>query len=168
MENNELFQRIKANDQEAFRELTDKYGWKVYSRIRKSTEDREKADLIFKKAFADFFESMKDSDTEDVIEAMLCVYAAMAADDIEKAEADNKKEGTPETAVTGLPEVTEAPKKKKRSFFSRLLYTLNVLLLVAGIVIALWAMAGLLMSLDILPELDLGYSWFNANIANWF
>ena len=165
MENNDLFQRIQANDQEAFRQLTDEYGWKVYSRIRKRTEDREKADLIFKRAFADFFESMKDSDTEDVIEAMLCVYAAMAADDIEKAEADSKQDGA--SQPTGLP-TSEAPKKKKRSFFSNLLYTLNVLLLLAGIVIALWAMAGLLMNLNILPELDLGYSWFNANIANWF
>ena len=160
MENTDLFQRIQANDQEAFRQLTDEYGWKVYSRIRKRTADREKADLIFKRAFADFFESMKDSDTEDVIEAMLCVYAAMAADDIEKAE----ETGSEDAAV--LPEVPE--KKKKRSFFSNLIYTLNVLLLLAGIVIALWAMAGLLMDLNILPELDLGYSWFNAHIANWF
>ncbi len=42
-----------------------------------------------------------------------------------------------------------------------------VLILVLAFVL-LWIAAGYLMSIDVLPEADLGYRWFNENIAQWF
>ena len=38
----------------------------------------------------------------------------------------------------------------------------------AGILAALWVIAGLLMDMGFLPYIDMGYSWFNMNIAPWF
>ena len=40
--------------------------------------------------------------------------------------------------------------------------------LFAGILAALWVIAGLLMDMGFLPYIDMGYSWFNMNIAPWF
>ena len=38
----------------------------------------------------------------------------------------------------------------------------------AGILAALWVITGLLMDMGFLPDIDMGYSWFNMNIAPWF
>ena len=36
------------------------------------------------------------------------------------------------------------------------------------IMFAVWVIVGLLMDMSLLPEFDLGYDWFNANVAPWF
>lgn len=43
-----------------------------------------------------------------------------------------------------------------------------IVFLSLGVAAALWVIAGLLMSFGLLPELDLGYAWFNANVIPWF
>ena len=162
METNDLFKRIREKDQAAFKELTEDYGWKLYGRIRKTTDDRDKADLIFKQTFSRFYNTMENYDCEDAIEAMLCVYAAMVTEELAQSEGE-----------TVMPELTGKKKtakkaKKAHSGIANFFYVLGVLLLLAGIAAALWIMAGLLMDLQILPQFDLGYEWFNANIAPWF
>lgn len=48
------------------------------------------------------------------------------------------------------------------------LFGLGVGVLSLGIAAAIWVILGLLMDMQLLPELDLGYAWFSANIAPWF
>ena len=48
------------------------------------------------------------------------------------------------------------------------LFGLGVVVLSFGIAAVLWVILGLLMDMQLLPEFDLGYSWFSANIAPWF
>ena len=185
METNDLFNRIKAKDREAFKQLTEEYGWKVYSRIRETTEDRDQADLIFNKTFSRFYNTIEDFDSNDPIEAMLCVYAAVVADEMEKSAAEGKEVRLEENEipvtqdlvpdVEALAQGTDSKKKEKKekkarkhSGFVSFLYVIGILLLIAGIAAAVWVMAGLLMDLNILPDMDWGYSWFNANIADWF
>ncbi|MCI6951789.1 MAG: hypothetical protein MR740_06365 [Clostridium sp.] len=44
----------------------------------------------------------------------------------------------------------------------------TIILLSAFILLLLWIIAGLLIDMGFLPELDLGHAWFNENIAAWF
>ena len=50
----------------------------------------------------------------------------------------------------------------------RLGRTAAVILLSIGILLMLWIIAGLLMDMELLPYVDLGYAWFNRQIAPWF
>lgn len=47
---------------------------------------------------------------------------------------------------------------RRRTSFGRVLSTIFLILL---ILLLLWAIAGILMSINLLPRLDLGYAWFN-------
>jgi len=60
-----------------------------------------------------------------------------------------------------LEEFEEPP---RAGFFARLSIFVSCLMIAA----LLWTIAGLLMSLDVLPDIDLGYDWFNANIWRVF
>ena len=164
METNELFKRIREKDQEAYRELTEDYGWKLYGRIRKTTDDRDQADLIFRETFSRFYNSMEHYDCDDAIDAMLCVYAAMVTEEL----AQNQLPASDALPVQDKKGKKKKKAKKSHSGIGTFFYVIGVILLLAGIAAALWVMAGLLMDLQILPEFDLGYEWFNANIAPWF
>ena len=173
METNDLFNRIKARDQDAFKQLTEDYGWKLYARIRKTTDNRDKADLIFKRTFSRFYNSMEEYDSDDPIEAMLCLYADVITKELAPKPVNfpSRVSGADSASAAELTEFTEEPApspQKAHSPFATFFYVLGVILLVLGIAAALWIMAGLLMDLNILPEFDLGYEWFNANIAPWF
>lgn len=61
-----------------------------------------------------------------------------------------------------LLEEFEAPPRS--SFFAQLTIFISCLMIAA----LLWTIAGLLMSLDVLPKADLGYDWFNATVWRVF
>lgn len=173
METNDLFNRIKARDQDAFKQLTEDYGWKLYARIRKTTDNRDKADLIFKRTFSRFYNSMEEYDSDDPIEAMLCVYADVITKELAPKPVNfpSRIPGADPASTAAQPEFSEEPEdkpKKAHSPAATFFYVVGVIVLVLGIAAALWIMAGLLMDLNVLPEFDLGYEWFNANIAPWF
>ena len=54
---------------------------------------------------------------------------------------------------------------RKRKKWVSALYIIGITICVA---VMLWMVAGLLMSLDVLPEYDLGYQWFNENVLDIF
>ena len=216
-----LFNKIKRKDSGSFNLLTETYGWKLYSYIRRNVTDRETADRIFNDTLARFHASAQNYDCEDPIEAMLCLYA----DEIAKTVSDTKPhsqeqpdqdlhsgvempEKVPhgvaapvfsdssaagEDAVFSIADQPEAPwsigsgekfdfpddkprkrrnssreKKQSGSFVASFFYVLCIILLVIGIVAALWFLIGILADMQILPDWDLGYSWFNDHIINWF
>ena len=59
-------------------------------------------------------------------------------------------------------------RKLVRDMWHNRMQFLAVILLCAGILLMLWVIAGLLMDLELLPPVDLGYEWFNRRIAPWF
>ena len=68
-----------------------------------------------------------------------------------------------------LPEVEiEGDAPKKESLALKLFYGLCIVLLIIGIAAALWIMLYMLMSMNLIPQMDLGYSWFNENIMSIF
>lgn len=68
----------------------------------------------------------------------------------------------PPAPAESLLEEFEAP--PRAGFFARLSIFVSCLMIAA----LLWTIAGLLMSLDILPDMNLGYDWFNANVWRVF
>lgn len=60
------------------------------------------------------------------------------------------------------------PPLRRKSPLRRFFGALAVLVLIAIIAGLLWALAGLLMNVGVLPAYELGYAWFNANVYPFF
>ena len=167
----ELFHKIKRNDKESFHLLTENYGWKLYSYIRRNVEDREAADRIFSEALSRFHDAMaRQQDCEDPIEAMLYV----CADQVNLDETAETPDPLSQMQLSGAEKAAPEQKKpaKKGGFrraIANFFFGLCVLVLIIAILAALWFLVGTLVELEVLPaSWDLGYSWFNANVAEWF
>ena len=167
-----LFQKIRGRDRDSFEKLSEAYGWKLYAHIRSSTPDREQADRIFAETFPVFYDMVESYEGDDPIEAMLfsCADRACRAQALSAREKQNLGPWTiAHEAGFSLPPVEEKLfKKEKEPLFLRIFYGLCILILIAGIAAAVWIMLWMLMSMNLIPSLDLGYSWFNANIADLF
>ena len=148
----DLLTKLMHRDTDAFLKMTDIYSWAVYSQIRKKVSDPEAADALFQKTMDGFYRSLHESQTEDPLEAMLLVYADSV---IEKYE-----DGCGKDIVQSI-KVVDKPVKRCSGGFA-------TIFLLACIVIVLWVIAGLLMGLNLIPAVDLGYTWFNANITRLF
>lgn len=165
----DLLERIKQNDPGAFLEMTDRYGWSVYSIIRKKYTDSAMAEKVYNETMNIFYRSLANSSAEDPMEAILCAFA----DQIVMGKPETN--GTivtqdyipPEIQLENLqqPAVNTTVKVRKKSSFW---YKLGVFLVSAAIAVVLWCIVGLLMYMNYIPYLDLGYSWFNANIVRFF
>ena len=161
-----IFEKIRHRDNDSFHILTENYGWKLYSYIRKNTESRELADQIFSETLSKFQENAEKYDSSDPIEAMLCLYADTLYE-------EHRRAGTSGLPGSQNPAYSSAagnvPPKKKHKAGAAILYTICILLLLAAIAAALWFLVGMLVDMSILPqEWDFGYSWFNLNIADIF
>ena len=183
-ETKELFNKIKGKDTASFHLLTETYGWKLYSYIRRNVSDREQADRIFNDTLSQFHNSVGDYNCEDPIEAMLCFYADQVGKKVmQQSDALSSDMGPWEIAQEReftLPETDKKARRKKKkqakttelrggSGFSNFFYGLCVILLIVGIIAALWFLVGILVDMHVLPEQwDFGYSWFNTHIAHWF
>ena len=159
-----LFQKIKGRDKRSFEALSDAYGWKLYSHIRSRTEDREKADRIFSQTFSAFYQDLQSYEGEDPIEAMLFACAdRIGTGCTEETVSKDQKIPVP------LPKVDPTIyAEKKEPLWLKIFYSLCIIVLVLGILAAVWVMAWMLMSMNLIPEYDFGYSWFNLHIADLF
>ena len=164
-----LFKKIKGGDRASFTALSDQYGWKLYSYIRRNTPDRDTADRIFSETFSRFYASMDRYDSEDPIETMLYVYADQAGSQEQAGNdtADLSKWEIGHESGFSLPEV-ELPKKSRESTGLRIVYGFCIALLSAGILLSIWVMVGMLMNMNLIPYVDLGYDWFNVHIFDIF
>ena len=100
--------------------------------------------------------------------ALVRVSAGAVAPDADTVPAVSA-EAQPEEAPTAAPAAaSEAPEQKAKTCGGKGLFGLGVGVLSLGIAAVLWVILGLLVDMQLLPEIDLGYSWFSANIAPWF
>ena len=88
-------------------------------------------------------------------------------------ESRDAAEITRETEKTQKKSAVSAHKKAKKakrpvSGSGRFGFGLCVALLVLGMAAALWVILGLLMNMNLIPQIDLGYEWFNLHVAPWF
>ena len=148
MDPNQLLNRLKNRDMEAYHHLTEKYGWKLYSYLKTRFQDKAKVDEALNETLHRFYSTIAGSD--DAIEALLISFAERTCQDM---MGGNKR---------------SVPEKKSSGKIGRILFIIAISILIFCIFVALWIIVGLLMDLGIMPEVDLGYSWFSANIFPWF
>ena len=167
-----LFKKIRGRDKASFEALNDAYGWKLYSHIRKHTEDRAEADRIFNDSFGNFYQALESYEGDDPIEALLFSCADRAGRR-QPVREEKEKEIGPWTMGSesgfSLPKVDPGIYDgKKEPFWLSVFYGICIVLLIAGILAAVWVMLFMLMSMNLIPQTDLGYSWFNLHIADLF
>ena len=224
MDSNELLNRIKEKDREAFLQLMQTYGKKLYSRLLSQLGDKTMTDAAFKETMVGFYNTLTGIDSEDAVEALLFGYADQTRqqmfdssldrvidDTLSETTGAEKPKIAPPAAVDkaadkpaekavdkaaekaveishdtvdsidavepGMPEIygeTEESEAAEGCISSEekrhggFIFWLCLTLLSLGIIAALWVMAGLMMDMNIIPKLDLGYTWFSANVAPWF
>ncbi|MBO4938279.1 MAG: hypothetical protein J6C98_04670 [Oscillospiraceae bacterium] len=146
----ELLKRIKERDMDAYLYLTNVYGLKLYNYLNSRLGDQDLVEEAFQKTLASFYESLTAQESQDPIDAILCTYADQTCGKIAGSDVGTKK------------------KKKKHSAAANIGFAIGIVILSAGILAASWVIIGLLMDMNLIPSADLGYEWFNANIAPWF
>lgn len=191
MDTNSLLERIRSKDRDAFMQLMQTYGRGLYTRLLNQLGDKVLADAAFKETLVGFYNALVRSEGEDAVQALLYSYGDITGDRIlESSLAQVINETVSETQLTpepepesplarqaGVPEPEEneeaadekqeaAPGKEE----NRAGWWLGLAVggLSVAILAALWVIAGLLMDMGLLPELDLDYEWFSANVAPWF
>ena len=171
MHYSELLDRMRERDPEAFLEMTDRYGWAVYQTIRRKYPDRETADRIYRDTMNAFYLAVQDPRCEDPLEGLLCALSDRVTPEAEPVSPVTAGEEVPGELpeISASEETADRPEQtQRRRKRSGLWSFLGSALVMAGIFLMLWIILGLLMSMKLIPWADLGYTWFNANIAHWF
>lgn len=184
----ELLNRIKNKDREAFVEFMKKYGEALYDNLLQKLGDRRLADAAFKETMIGFYKSLTENKGDDAVSALLSGYADIVSGRIRQDYLGDIIEKTADCAehsqVVKLPlpvpekeeiaveeaeiEFSEPSCEETTEPISRAKWYLLVAVLGVCSAIILWIIIGLLCSMDVLPELNLGYNWFNNNISEWF
>lgn len=109
-------------------------------------------------------EGLADSPTEAEAPAADTAPAVCAEPQPEEAPPSS-----PAPAIESeAPKLEDEPCTNEPADSGKGLFGLGIGVLSLGIAAVLWVIVGLLMDMQLLPEIDLGYSWFSANIAPWF
>ena len=165
----DLLERMMQKDTEAFLELTDRYGWALYSEIRKKYPNKEVADRIYDDTMQQFYSSLQNPACEDPVEALLCAFADRIG---------MSKDNSASFLNTGIRKDAQPPdirlqqteadihvnvRKKKTSFWFKMAMMLGV----AGFVVVVWVGVGLMMEAGMVPYYDFGYTWVTSIVAEW-
>ncbi len=186
----DVLTRMSRNDTGAFRELMQTYGKGVYLALFERSGDRQLAVAATKRAFITLYAELNARPGVDPTENLLTLRALTEQERALEAERnaiaedvlcahDMKREKKPSARFaadeeraaaidfSGADEEESCGKtvRQKRPGAGRIAAAVALSL---GVVAVLWVIAGLLMSMDLIPRLPLGYAWFNANIAQWF
>jgi hypothetical protein len=70
-----LLERMKQRDTDAFLEFTDRYGWALYSSIRKKHPNKVDADKVYHETMQQLWSCLQNGEFSDPMEAILCVMA---------------------------------------------------------------------------------------------
>lgn len=165
----DLLERLQNRDSDAFLELTDRYGWSIYSAIKQNYPDPAAADRIYNDTMNAFYHSLADSSEDDPVEALLQGFATLISREKLNFNSSSLQDRSapPPIMIREEPvfaETVQAIPPKKTGIF----HVLGNLLLVVAIAAVLWYIAALLMELKVIPYCDLGYSWLDANILQLF
>ena len=204
----EIINKSKMQDAEAFRELVNMYGKRMYLRLYEKSGNREIALEAVKEAFIELYVAIRSSQSSDVLESILYSTAEKKQEILMRREpkqimdacinglrtdkADLREKVVQVKVCEPVEIKTDVPEKKQENVASPIsqeapsddadLIELSVSKAQShgvgrGLAIAvlsvcaaamLWVIAGLLMDMGFIPEADLGYAWFNANVTPWF
>jgi hypothetical protein len=163
----DLLERMMQKDTDAFLEMTDRYGWALYSEIRKKYRNQETADRIYDETMQLLYRSLQNPDCEDPMEAVLCALAeTIGRNQIQDGFGIVTDEDIQPPTIQ-LPQtkadLRTVPRKRKAGFW----FKFAMVLVAVGFAAVIWIGVGLLMEAGVLPYYDFGYTWFAAIAANW-
>lgn len=161
----DLLDRMKKNDTEAFLEMTDQYGWAVYSAIREKYMDQDVADKVYNETMNAFYRILADSDAEDPLEALLFGFANQISPDnlLYGQTLLMDENGIPEIQLRQRESTSTYTKTSVRKGKDNWHYYMVLLLIVFAA--SLWIIVGFLMKMEWIPFCDLGYFWFDFNVV---
>lgn len=154
----DLLDRIRNKDVDAYAQFLSLHGGRVHTQLLRQMGDREAADTAFRRAASGFYRLLTREDSGEALALLLSIYAGSLT--------QFPAPVTPASECRGLPAPQDAP--FARPPWSRLGLGFCAGLLSLGIAAALWVIAGLLMDMNLVPTLDLGYAWFDCHIFPWF
>ena len=174
---------IRLGDRQACLDLYHLYYRQIFHAAYSATQDPDQSIRILKAVYKKMLLAAKSGAVEDyfdrlvqtAVEEQLSAFRACQAVDSFEHEIDlclkDAETAASESGSMGGHEkpLYGAHGRKKRTRRRRSVFSfLGMALLLAVILILLWAIAGLLMSRSFLPYWDLGYAWFNANLFHLF
>ena len=170
MSYSDLLDRMMHQDTDAFLEMTDRYGWALYSAIRKVHPDKEDADKIYQETMQQFYRCLQNPDCEDPMEALLAAWADHIAYRkglrmvISDAEQFVLSDEPPAVKARRLVQPQSPLPEKRKNWFVGII---GAVLLLIVLTASVWVIVGFLMETGVLPYLDLGYTWFCSLIEQW-
>ena len=192
MNTQNLVERLKDRDAEAFRELMQTYGKTLYPKLLSRLGSKELADEAFRRTMLRFYDTLTSTNGKDPIEILLLSCADMAEHELltasmnevldelsgnartvrrapvpmqlaEKAtEPEVIEVPEPTPEIKEPPELESEPKKAKPKPKKKSEPILPLILLAILAIALAWVVAGELMHTGLLPLVDLGYENFRA------
>ena len=163
MSYSDLLQRMMHRDTEAFLEFTDRYGWALYSSIRRKHPNKVDADKVYHETMQQLWTCLQNNQFEDPMEAILCVWADQIAlkrdprKDLREIFQMDEVEQPPVLHIRSAePSGDTSPVRRKHTFWK----FLGILMLFLVFSFSIWVIVGFLMENGTIPYVDLGYSWF--------
>ena len=166
-----LLERIMQRDTDAFLEFTDRYGWPLYSSIRRKHPNKVDADKVYHETMQELWSCLQNGQYDDPMEAILCVLADHIAlkreprKDLTEIFYPDPDEKPPVLHIR-RPELSlnDAPGKRRNRFW----FALSVILLFVIFTFSIWIIIGFLMECGTITYVDLGYSWFCEQVEQIF
>ena len=161
MSYSDLLERIHRNDSNAFLDLTDRYGWAVYSAIRERYPEKDIAANIYNETMNSFYHSLSGTQAEDPLEAILIASVAKIAP--ETLDFDSSfvefENGIPHIQLhqKGVVFQDVKTRKKKKGFD----FHFCIFVILISCIGMIWCSVGLMMKMNLIPYYDLGYSWLS-------
>ena len=132
--------RIRSGDQKAFLDLSNEYGWTLYSYLSQRIHNRDLVQSTYQEVLNEFYRNVPNMDQKGSVEAALLVLADIYC-----------------------VQVPVQPEKIEKSSGLSFWIGLVILLLLNGL--CLWIIGGILMEMGIIPSFDLGYSWIRTLLS---
>ena len=168
MSYSDLLQRMMHRDTDAFLEFTDRYGWALYSSIRRKHPNKVDADKVYHETMQQLWTCLQNQQYDDPMEAILCVLADQITlkreprKDLREIFQIDEEERPPVLHLrSSEPPMDTKPARRKNVFWE----IVGFLLLFLVCSFCIWVIVGVLMEFGICPYLDLGYSWFCKQLA---
>ncbi len=189
--------QIRDGETEAARLLFGEYGDGIYRRALATTKSKEAARTITRETILELIRTLREKNEADGWDLWVDAVTGRRIELYGLVDADVKQlscelfgtsasvAATPETPAAEPPQpapISEEPSSteplfdnserradgRKRARGASVGGVFATIVLILGILIMIWVILGFLKGLNILPQLDLGYTWFNENLFRLF
>lgn len=164
----DLLERMMQKDTDAFLEMTDNYGWALYSEIRKKIPKKADADRIYDETMQQFYRCLQNSACDDPMEALLYAFAdKISKEQGLRGDCLTTYDVNIQPPVLQIPYIHEADEGKRKKKKGHGWLRLGLALLMISFLAVLWTGLGLMMEAGLIPYVDLGYTWFSSFAGRW-